>query len=893
MANNAKYTPSYSFVGFQTNNPTKPLPAARIDEQFYDISYAINLNADNLAQIRRSDGGLQNGIVGRDQLSPALSIGFRLRGDWKVDQIYDTGDGVVLNGVFYSANEQHVSTALNAPEQSGSKWTYLFAIADIVVDGLLQMPVDVFVGDGNITRFPLTFAPLSKNNLIVVVGGIQQPVSSYEIEGSNVVLNEPVPDGYDLEVRGFTTTAAYAADGSIETYMLKDGVVTRVKLADEAVSHEKLAQSVRDDIESRAKQTTRIIAGSGLTGTGDLSADVTLALTSGALASLALADTALQDADITDLASKAELSAGLAGKLDKTAQAVDSALLEGKTAAQVIAGLATDADLTTGLAGKLDKTAKAADSALLNGQNAAQIIAGLATESDLTSGLGGKLDKTAKAADSALLNGQTAAQITAGLAKTADLGALAVKDVVAVGDIQATGVANAATVLYGNGTWRIPSGGSGGMDPLVYDPNNHATDAFDMGNMTETAAAKIMTAAERTAIAANTGARHTHSNKSVLDAVTAAYTTAEKTKLAGIPADADATTETAVSNALKGTSLATAIDETNDRLFILDVGANIPSRRTGWSTVKNWIKGWISKADVGLTNVDNTSDAAKPISTATQNALNGKLNTNGKAADSSLLNGQTAAQLPVSNATTTALNAKFDKSGGTITNDVTLSKNGAPLTLNSLSARANTSAGSTNTGGFLSSQIGVDIIASFYAFEQVGSHTQATISLSPGGGLPNTFLTFRNNGSLQVPGALSKGSGTFLIDHPLDPLNKNLRHGFVEAPEYLNIYRGVVDLEAGRMAVDIDAAFGMTDGTFAALNVEVCVFVQTQYSPEKVWIEAPADSGKFTIVSENAQSNATVAFMVTGRRNDAFVRSSLDPNTDSEGRFIPEYEKED
>lgn len=35
----------------------------------------------------------------------------------------------------------------------------------------------------------------------------------------------------------------------------------------------------------------------------------------------------------------------------------------------------------------------------------------------------------------------------------------------------------------------------------------------------------------------------------------------------------------------------------------------------------------LTKADVGLGNVDNTSDANKPISTATQTALNGKANT--------------------------------------------------------------------------------------------------------------------------------------------------------------------------------------------------------------------------------------------------------------------------
>lgn len=39
-------------------------------------------------------------------------------------------------------------------------------------------------------------------------------------------------------------------------------------------------------------------------------------------------------------------------------------------------------------------------------------------------------------------------------------------------------------------------------------------------------------------------------------------------------------------------------------------------------TVKS---GAVTKADVGLSNVNNTSDASKPISTATQTALNARL----------------------------------------------------------------------------------------------------------------------------------------------------------------------------------------------------------------------------------------------------------------------------
>lgn len=42
-------------------------------------------------------------------------------------------------------------------------------------------------------------------------------------------------------------------------------------------------------------------------------------------------------------------------------------------------------------------------------------------------------------------------------------------------------------------------------------------------------------------------------------------------------------------------------------------GSNV---RTTFTLVKTWIKSWIAKSDVGLGNVDNTSDANKPLSNA-------------------------------------------------------------------------------------------------------------------------------------------------------------------------------------------------------------------------------------------------------------------------------------
>lgn len=240
------------------------------------------------------------------------------------------------------------------------------------------------------------------------------------------------------------------------------------------------------------------------------------------------------------------------------------------------------------------------------------------------------------------------------------------------------------------------------------------------------------------------------------------------------------------------------------------------------------------RTTIGLGNVNNTSDADKPVSNATQTALNGKLGT----------------------------------SGGTLTGGVNITSN------------ADSAVRFLNTTSY-----GYTV----YFNSGNGTTDNGLQVVHSSGGLIATFLY---NRSLAVVGALSKGSGTFLIDHPLDPLNKNLRHGFVESTEYVNIYRGMIDLVDGRMTVDIDAAFGMMDGTFAALNADVMVSsLQNQFGKDRVWVEAPADSGKFTIICENTESTASVAWMVTGRRKDAFVCSDLDPNTDSEGRFIPEFDK--
>ena len=58
-----------------------------------------------------------------------------------------------------------------------------------------------------------------------------------------------------------------------------------------------------------------------------------------------------------------------------------------------------------------------------------------------------------------------------------------------------------------------------------------------------------------------------------------------------------------------------------------------------------------------------------------------------------------------------------------------------------------------------------------------------------------------SNGDMHVQGTLSKTGGSFRIDHPLDPENKELWHSFVESPDMMNIYNGNVVTDSDGYAI--------------------------------------------------------------------------------------------
>ena len=151
-----------------------------------------------------------------------------------------------------------------------------------------------------------------------------------------------------------------------------------------------------------------------------------------------------------------------------------------------------------------------------------------------------------------------------------------------------------------------------------------------------------------------------------------------------------------------------------------------------------------------------------------------------------------------------------------------------------------------------------------------------------------TGITVRDTGNVDIAGALSKGSGSFKIDHPLKPESHHLVHSFVEAPQADNIYRGKVALVDGSATVNLDDAGRMSEGTFVALNGNIQCFT----SNEDGWtsIKGSVSGNTLTIQAQDASCTDTVSWLVIGERHDQHM---LATNwTDEAGRVITEPEKQ-
>jgi hypothetical protein len=170
-----------------------------------------------------------------------------------------------------------------------------------------------------------------------------------------------------------------------------------------------------------------------------------------------------------------------------------------------------------------------------------------------------------------------------------------------------------------------------------------------------------------------------------------------------------------------------------------------------------------------------------------------------------------------------------------------------------------------------------------------GSSNYGVYALASGGagnigilanGTPAGFFV----GDVTISGSLSKFSGSFVIDHPLDPANKYLQHSFVESPDMMNIYNGIITLDA-----DGKATVTMPDW-FDALNREFRYQLTAIGAPgPNLFVAQKVINNQFSIAGGSA--GLEVSWQVTGVRHDAWaeahrIQVEVPKNADKAGTYL-------
>jgi hypothetical protein len=152
-------------------------------------------------------------------------------------------------------------------------------------------------------------------------------------------------------------------------------------------------------------------------------------------------------------------------------------------------------------------------------------------------------------------------------------------------------------------------------------------------------------------------------------------------------------------------------------------------------------------------------------------------------------------------------------------------------------------------------------------------------------GIGGTTQVFRVDGSgngyfagnLNVTGNLTKGSGSFKIDHPLDPANKYLSHSFVESPDMMNVYNGIVRLDAkGEAWVNLPDYLEALNGDFRYQLTAVGT------PAPRLYVAREVAQNRFKIAG--GRPGGRVSWQVTGIRHDAYANAHRIPVTEEKPR---------
>lgn len=159
-----------------------------------------------------------------------------------------------------------------------------------------------------------------------------------------------------------------------------------------------------------------------------------------------------------------------------------------------------------------------------------------------------------------------------------------------------------------------------------------------------------------------------------------------------------------------------------------------------------------------------------------------------------------------------------------------------------------------------------------------GATSYAVFGASPSGAYCGYF-----DGLLYATSA-SSSIKAFVIDHPLDPANKVLRHSSVESADRKNLYDGIAVADAaGEIVVQLPAYFTALNADFRYQLTAVGA------SGANLYVKEELVAGRFVIAG--AAAGCEVCWQVTGSRKDPFALANPmvveeDKPAEQRGRFL-------
>ncbi|MBC8042842.1 MAG: hypothetical protein IAF08_05300 [Rhizobacter sp.] len=219
-------------------------------------------------------------------------------------------------------------------------------------------------------------------------------------------------------------------------------------------------------------------------------------------------------------------------------------------------------------------------------------------------------------------------------------------------------------------------------------------------------------------------------------------------------------------------------------------------------------------------------------------------------------------------------------------NGVSAQTNGSAFNTSAVFGQANSTSGVVNGVFGISSSTSGTGVSGFASATSGATNGGYFSGNSPSGtGVFATGGAFagRFSGNVQVTGTLSKGGGSFKIDHPQDPANKYLYHSFVESPDMMNIYNGNLTLDSkGEATVELPTYFDALNREFRYQLTCIGGFAQ-------VYIADEIQNNRFKIAGGKA--GLKVSWQVTGVRKDVWaeqhrIQVEVDKTGDERGKYL-------